>query len=82
VSEIDKLVAEWRETADIWEQHEADAQREAGYPPSRSRSDVKNWINWLRACADGIELAKRRDEDRSPKGLDPNDQSKIKRERC
>lgn len=56
------LVAEWRETARIW-----DAQCEEYWPaaktemrpPDRQRSSVKNWVNWLNAMARDVEDALR-----------------------
>jgi hypothetical protein len=67
-SEAAKVIAGWRETADIWERHlkrgevPGGAKRRGMEAPERGRGAVANWINWLRKCAVEMESALRRDE--------------------
>jgi hypothetical protein len=54
------LIAKWRETADIWDQHNNEYRgvpKRAGYEmaPQCGVGAIKNWINWLRNCAKDAE---------------------------
>lgn len=57
------LVAQWRDTADIWARQLEEwpsgpvrrSQVKATAPPAGSRQDIQNWINWLRYQADAVE---------------------------
>lgn len=55
-TELEKLIATWRATADIWEsQHHPTSK--VPQPPSRGSALISNWINWLRSCANDAEAA-------------------------
>ena len=59
-SALREVITKWRETADIWEQHNHDYRmvpKRMGIEPAPRRgvSQIQNWINWLRNCATSIE---------------------------
>jgi len=55
------VAKKWRETAAIWDEYiesKYTSRVAAGVvqPPSgKTRSDLKNWVNWLNSCAQAIE---------------------------
>ena len=60
VTKLEALIAKWRETADIWERHNMDyvpaiTRRGVDHPPEKGRASIRNWINWLRNCANDAE---------------------------
>jgi hypothetical protein len=63
---LTELIAEWRHTADIWDEQERQSYwptaKGVQQPPERGRSAIRNWVNWLRACAHDVEVAMRFDE--------------------
>lgn len=58
---LKQLTEEWRATAALWrKQAEEYWPKKIGtklQPPSRGRSDLINWCNWLCAMADDVDAA-------------------------
>lgn len=57
MTEVEKLITKWRETAQIWEDQELGRGNYAGSPVGNGKGNITNWINWLRGCARDLEHA-------------------------